>query len=92
MDLITSYKILGIEPKADENSIKRAYKAQVRRWHPDQFAEGSGLKAEAEEQLKQINIAYARIKSHLTLHGPPPKAKKSPRRPPPRSPESGRAS
>ena len=67
MDLTTSYKILGIDSQADNDSAKRAYKAQVRRWHPDQFPEGSSLKAAADEQLKQINIAYARVKSHLAL-------------------------
>jgi hypothetical protein len=64
MDLKTSFNILGLDPQADEASAKRAYKAQVRRWHPDQFPEGSDTKAGAEEQLKQINIAYARVKEH----------------------------
>ena len=72
MDLTTSYKILGIDPQADEDSVKRAYKAQVRRWHPDQFPKDSSLKASAEEQLKQINIAYARVKTYLALHHPKP--------------------
>ncbi len=65
MDLKTSYNVLGIDPQADESSAKHAYKAQVRRWHPDQFPEGTRLKATAEEQLKQINIAYTHIKADL---------------------------
>ena len=65
MDLKTSFKILGLDPQADEASAKRAYKSQVRRWHPDQFPEGSDTKSGAEEQLKQINIAYARVKAHV---------------------------
>lgn len=72
MDLTTSYKILGLDPQVDEAGAKRAYKAQVRRWHPDQFPDGSSVKATAEEQLKQINIAYARVKAHLSLHRPAP--------------------
>jgi hypothetical protein len=72
MDLTTSYKILGLDPQADEGTAKRAYKAQVRRWHPDQFPQGSSVKAGAEEQLKQINIAYARVKAYLSLHRPDP--------------------
>ncbi|WP_319525871.1 J domain-containing protein [uncultured Desulfosarcina sp.] len=72
MNLLTSFKILGLPSDADEIQAKRAYKAQVRRWHPDQFPEESGAKAEAEEQLKQINIAYAQIKEHLAAHGPSP--------------------
>jgi len=70
MNLLTSFKILGIPSDADEIQAKQAYKAQVRRWHPDQFPEGSDSKAGAEEQLKQINIAYAQIKEHLAAHGP----------------------
>jgi len=72
MNLATSFKTLGIGPEADEAQAKRAYKAQVRRWHPDQFPEGSATKAGAEEQLKQINIAYARVKAHLAMHRPDP--------------------
>ena len=74
MNLTTSFNILGIGPDTDEAQAKRAYKAQVRRWHPDQFPEGSATKAGAEEQLKQINIAYARVKAHLATHRPTPAA------------------
>ena len=70
MNLLTSFEILGLPSDADEIQAKQAYKAQVRRWHPDQFAEESGAKAGAEEQLKQINIAYAQIKEHLAAQGP----------------------
>ncbi|MCB2146126.1 MAG: J domain-containing protein [Deltaproteobacteria bacterium] len=72
MNLTTSFDTLGIGPDTDEAQAKRAYKAQVRRWHPDQFPEGSATKAGAEEQLKQINIAYARVKAHLATHRPDP--------------------
>jgi DnaJ-class molecular chaperone len=72
MNLATSYKTLGIGPEADEAQAKRAYKVQVRRWHPDQFPEGSATKTGAEEQLKLINIAYARVKAHLAMHRPDP--------------------
>ncbi|WP_319408961.1 J domain-containing protein [uncultured Desulfosarcina sp.] len=72
MNLTTSFNTLGIGPDTDEAQAKRAYKAQVRRWHPDQFPEGSATKAGAEEQLKQINIAYARVKAHLATHRPDP--------------------
>jgi len=72
MNLTTSFDTLGIGPETDEAQAKRAYKAQVRRWHPDQFPEGSAAKTGAEEQLKQINIAYARVKAHLAMHRPDP--------------------
>ena len=72
MNLLTSFKILGLPSDADEIQAKQAYKAQVRRWHPDQFPEESGAKAGAEEQLKQINVAYAQIKAHLAAREPSP--------------------
>ncbi len=75
MNLLTSFNILDLDPQADAAQAKRAYKAQVRRWHPDQFPEGSATKARAEEQLKQINIAYARIRKHLPAHRPDPAVK-----------------
>lgn len=71
MQLAACYKLLDLDPDADAASAKRAYKAQVRRWHPDQFAEGSTAKAGAEEQLKQINVAYGRIKAHLSIRRSP---------------------
>ena len=65
MNLLTCYKILGLSSSADAAQAKRAYKAQVRRWHPDRFPANSPSKTGAEEQLKQINVAYARVKEHL---------------------------
>jgi DnaJ-class molecular chaperone len=88
MDLKTSFTILGIDQGANEAQAKHAYKAQVRRWHPDQFPEGSPTKVGAEEQLKQINIAYARVKAHLAIIRPDPgdTAATPPPRPPQRNP------
>ena len=72
MDLKTSYEILEIDSQADENTIKKAYKAKVRCWHPDRFPQGSPQKAEAEEKLKQINIAYALVKARPARQRPKP--------------------
>lgn len=77
MNLAMCFNILGLKLEADAAQAKRAYKSQVRRWHPDQFPEGSSTKAGAEEQLKQINIAYTRIKEHLATHRPDPGDKTS---------------
>ncbi|MFO7713525.1 J domain-containing protein [Desulfosarcina sp.] len=74
MDLKTSFAVLGVDPEADEARVKRAFKAQVRRWHPDQFSAGSETKLAAEEHLKQINIAYTRVKAHLAARRPDPTA------------------
>ncbi len=48
------YKILGIEPTDDENKIKQAYKALVKRWHPDL----NDNSPESRQMMKDINEAY----------------------------------
>ena len=72
MNVLSSFNLLGLSPEADAAQAKRAYKAQVRRWHPDQFPAGSATRARAEERLKQINIAYTRVREHLSTHRPEP--------------------
>ncbi len=63
MNLSDCYKILGLSPDATQHQAKQAYKAMVRRWHPDQFFSDPKLTKQAEEKLKQINIAYSEIKT-----------------------------
>jgi curved DNA-binding protein len=48
------YAILGVERKADQEEIKRAYRRLARRYHPDV---NPGDK-EAQEKFKEINEAY----------------------------------
>jgi curved DNA-binding protein CbpA len=83
MNLLTCFKILGLSADADADRAKQAYKARVKRWHPDRFAEDAAAKARAEEQLKQINVAYAQVKAHLASRRPAPEAKPEPAPPPP---------
>ena len=33
--LTNYYKLLGIDPKADQQTVKRAYLDAVKKWHPD---------------------------------------------------------
>ena len=47
--------MLGLEPGADMASLKRAFRAQARRWHPDL----NGNDPVAEERFKRVNEAYA---------------------------------
>jgi DnaJ-class molecular chaperone len=49
------WQILGIRPGADAAALKRAFRAQARRWHPDL----NGNDPIAEERFKQVNEAYA---------------------------------
>ena len=49
------WAVLGLEPGADATSLKRAFRQQARRWHPDL----NGNDPHAEEQFKAVNEAYA---------------------------------
>lgn len=49
------YKILDCARDADENTIKKKYRKQAIRWHPDKNPDN---KAEAEAKFKDINEAY----------------------------------
>jgi DnaJ-class molecular chaperone len=49
------WDVLGLDPGADAVSLKRAFRAQARRWHPDL----NGNDPVAEERFKLVNEAYA---------------------------------
>lgn len=51
------YEVLGVSPNDDEETIKKAYRALVKKYHPDRYA-NTPLAEEANEKLKEINRAY----------------------------------
>jgi curved DNA-binding protein len=48
------YQILGVDRKASAEDIKKAFRKQARKYHPDVSKE-----ANAEEKMKEINEAFA---------------------------------
>jgi hypothetical protein len=51
-------RILGLEPGATSDDVKRTYRVLVKVWHPDRFDGDSSMKEAAEAKLKDINSAY----------------------------------
>lgn len=49
------WRVLGLEPGADPTALKRAFRLQARRWHPDL----NGNDPQAEDRFKLVNEAYA---------------------------------
>lgn len=53
------YKILGVDEKASQEEIKKAFKSLSKKYHPDKYANKSlEEKAEAENKFKEISEAY----------------------------------
>lgn len=54
------YEVLGVSENADEDTIKRAYRELVKKYHPDKYI-NNPLADLASEKIKQINEAYDMI-------------------------------
>ena len=55
------YSILGVSKKASDEEIKSAYKALIRKYHPDNYGDDNPLKDLANEKTQEINQAYDEI-------------------------------
>ncbi|MEA3466709.1 MAG: DnaJ domain-containing protein [Thermodesulfobacteriota bacterium] len=54
-----AYAVLGLEPGADKETIKRAYRKLSMKYHPDKVRHlGEEFRVVAEEKMKEINAAY----------------------------------
>ena len=54
------YEVLGVSEDADEETIKKAYRTLVKKYHPDRYV-NNPLSDLAAEKIKEINKAYDTI-------------------------------
>jgi hypothetical protein len=63
------FKILKLKSGASIEDVKRAYKAQVKTWHPDRFpTESPRLQKKAHEMFQKITAAYKKISDAHISH------------------------
>lgn len=60
MAITDPYKVLGVNRNDSEETIKKAYRELVKKYHPDKYLD-SDLKDLANEKLQQVNEAYDNI-------------------------------
>lgn len=56
------YKTLGVDRSMSDEEIKQAYRALVRKYHPDRYPDPD-LAEIATEKMKEINAAYEEIQA-----------------------------
>lgn len=62
-DTHAAYSILGVDPKASNNDIKKAYRKMAVEYHPDKVSYlGEDVQNAAKEKFQKINEAYEAIK------------------------------
>lgn len=51
------YEVIGVKEGASKEEIKKAYREQAKKYHPDQY-NNNPLKDLAEEKMRELNEAY----------------------------------
>lgn len=55
------FEVLGVSRGASDEEIKNAYRALVKKYHPDNYDNDNPLKDLANEKMQEINLAYDTI-------------------------------
>ncbi|MDP7557948.1 MAG: TerB family tellurite resistance protein [Candidatus Marinimicrobia bacterium] len=67
-DTTAAYTILEIDPSANDQEIKRAYRKMAAKFHPDKVSHlGKEFQEMAEEKFKAISEAYEQIKKERSI-------------------------
>lgn len=63
------YRILNIEPGCTWDELRKAYKLQIQKWHPDRFTDESAEKQAADDKIKRITSANQQLVAYYRKHG-----------------------
>lgn len=69
---LRSYAALGLKPGSDWQEIRDAYRALIKKWHPDRFQQDSNNRKIAEEESMEITRAYKILADYYREHGATP--------------------
>ena len=59
----SDYKVLGVEPDASDEEVKKAYRKMAIKFHPDKVSQmGEEYQKGAKEKFQKIQEAYEEIK------------------------------
>lgn len=62
-DTESDYKVLGVDPSASEEEIKKAYRRMAIKFHPDKVSQlGEEYQKGAKEKFQEVQSAYENIK------------------------------
>lgn len=62
-DTVSAYRILEVSPEANEEDIKKAYRAMALKYHPDRVSHlGEEFQQAAKDKFQQVNEAYNTIR------------------------------
>ncbi|HLO88672.1 MAG TPA: dynamin family protein [Nostocaceae cyanobacterium] len=60
-----AYKILGLQQNASFAEVKQAYKALVKKWHPDLYVNQPQMQKKAQDNMRLFNDAYTILSNHF---------------------------
>lgn len=64
-----AYTILGIDPSASDDEVKKAYREMAKKNHPDKVSYlGEDVRKAAEKKFQEINDAYDKIKKQRGMN------------------------
>jgi hypothetical protein len=61
-------QVLRLEQAASKSDVEQAYREMIDTWRPERFTAGSQLRVQAQEKIKEINIAYQNLMTFFSTH------------------------